>query len=84
MPFASKEFISVLSRNKSSEKSVCLLTRGILLGCTPTDPRLRKKKKIKFFLNQGRLELNSGIYDDVQVQRSKRLAVLTPLPLYYS
>ena len=40
-----KELISVLSRNKSSEQWVRWLPRGIFLACTRTDPRLRKKKE---------------------------------------
>ena len=62
---------------------MCLLTRRDFIGLYTNRPATAREE-IKFVLNQGRLELNSGIWDDVQVQRSKRSAVLTPLPLYYS
>ena len=38
------------------------------------------KEEIKFFVNQCRLQLNSGIWDDVQVERSGHSAVLLPVP----
>ena len=87
MAFSSvaKELIPVLSRDNSSEQWVLWLPRRILLACTRTDPRLRKKEQnkeegIQFFVNQSRLQLNSGIWDDVQVQRSGRLVMLLPFP----
>ena len=67
--------ISVLSRNKSSEQSVICFQEGFYwLANRPATA----KEKLKFFATQGRLELNSGIWDDVQVQRSGRSFLLPP------
>ena len=80
MPFSSaaKELISVLSRYKSSEQSVRWLPRGI---CELVrEPTRDCERRNKFFVNQCRLQLNSGIWDYVQVERSGHSAVLLPVP----